>query len=526
MLRPGEARFTLTTEAPKSFHKLVYFVKDGSRFITHTTIDSCVQFGRLYGTARVAPPLGGADDTAWGGALAGTGGSFDQECGPAPGPLAALERVLGSVYLPPLLVPPDAAAAGSGAGQDGGRRELLASTHRYLAALTEAVYDATGRTVLYVPLGEGLEGRPPGEAARDRALVQRLEATAIHWTRQVRGVLHKAEQLEGLAASCSGSGGVCGQQHGGVEGGGGPLEEIAFWRRRALDLGGLDAQLRSPDVAAAVAVLSAAGSGYLAEFEAQRGVVAEGAAAARNNERYLAALGPPCALLACAAPREVPSLLPRVLAAVRLVWQLSGYYNTPERLVGLLRRVAAAVVARCAAAARTRDALSAQGEAAARAAAGTLGECAAACEAFKAEYFRAAAAVARARPGDRDWQAVDVAPVFTVVDAFMQRCRDLLDLCQAQLQFAPIPAAPPGPCDGDVGGGGRPHEPAGGAGEGRDEAAEPSAAVARGLVLPVFGGALGAELEKGVGRIAAAFEGLLAGLRRLGYDILDPKALR
>lgn len=53
-----------------------------------------------------------------------------------------------------------------------------------MASLTETVHERKGATVLYmldVPLQI-----PPHEAAKDKALLQRLEATVIHWTRQVR----------------------------------------------------------------------------------------------------------------------------------------------------------------------------------------------------------------------------------------------------------------------------------------------------------------------------------------------------
>lgn len=70
------------------------------------------------------------------------------------------------------------------------------------------------------------------------------------------------------------------------------------------------------------------------------------------------------------------------------------------------------------------------------------------------------------------------------LQAFTQRCRDLQDICDAAQQFAP--AAP----------------------------------------LPVFGGARGSEFERAVLEVRTSFAGLLGGLQRLTYDILDIKAAR
>ena len=52
-----------------------------------------------------------------------------------------------------------------------------------MASLTEAVHERKGATVLYmldVPMH-----LPTQQAAKDKALLRRLEAAVIHWTRQV-----------------------------------------------------------------------------------------------------------------------------------------------------------------------------------------------------------------------------------------------------------------------------------------------------------------------------------------------------
>ncbi|CAD7695691.1 unnamed protein product, partial [Ostreobium quekettii] len=96
-------------------------------------------------------------------------------------------------------------------------------------------------------------------------------------------------------------------------------------------------------------------------------------------------------------------------------------------------------------------------------------------------YNRIASCVSArsARPWD-----FDVSSVFAHIDAFLQRCRDLLEVCEAQLQFAP-----------------------------KEE-------------LPVFGGLRGPEIEKNILDIQVSFKGLVVGLQGLTYDILDVKATR
>lgn len=76
------------------------------------------------------------------------------------------------------------------------------------------------------------------------------------------------------------------------------------------------------------------------------------------------------------------------------------------------------------------------------------------------------------------------APIFSYMDAFLQRCTDLLEVCEAQLQFAPD------------------------------------------AKLPVIGGTRGAEVEKNIADIQAAFKSLLGQLKGRGYDMLDIQAIQ
>jgi len=97
-----------------------------------------------------------------------------------------------------------------------------------MATLTEAVHEAQGRTVLYMP-AEELNSCSIAEAARDKHLTQRLETTLIYWTRQITNVLNQQSDSNGM------------QQEG-------PLAEIAFWRSRSLDLSGIKLQLENKQV--------------------------------------------------------------------------------------------------------------------------------------------------------------------------------------------------------------------------------------------------------------------------------------
>ena len=79
----------------------------------------------------------------------------------------------------------------------------------------------------------------PENAAKQKDLVQRLETTLIHWTRQIKEVVNRQDDGEDAEDA-------------------GPLAEVRFWGDRTLDLSGIHNQLERNGVKQIVAVLDLA----------------------------------------------------------------------------------------------------------------------------------------------------------------------------------------------------------------------------------------------------------------------------
>ena len=88
------------------------------------------------------------------------------------------------------------------------QKDFTAQLHKFMASLTETTWEARGKTVLYLPQ-EDLED--VDRVASDKDLVQRLETTVIHWTRQIKEVVNNQDMSHSAESS-------------------GPLQEIEFWR--------------------------------------------------------------------------------------------------------------------------------------------------------------------------------------------------------------------------------------------------------------------------------------------------------
>ena len=78
------------------------------------------------------------------------------------------------------------ALAAGGGWPDAVRKDVAGQAARFMASLVETSHQIRGKTVLYIPpdsLPTDIKA-----AAQDKDLLQRLEATVIHWTRQVKEV--------------------------------------------------------------------------------------------------------------------------------------------------------------------------------------------------------------------------------------------------------------------------------------------------------------------------------------------------
>ena len=165
-----------------------------------------------------------------------------------------------------------------------------------------------------------------------------------------------------------------------------------------------------------------------------------------------------------------------------MIWNHASHYATPELTYGLLRKISAEVINRCGGDVAVQDILD-----------GTnLGDCQqtlrdsiAAGEAWKASYVSTKSAVNR-RAGDDESRRWDFreASLFAQIDAFVQRCKDLMEVCEAQEQFA-----------------------------GKS-----------GVAPPVFAGTKGPEITRQMSDIERDFVELVESLRGLDYHLMDIKA--
>jgi dynein heavy chain, axonemal len=223
---------------------------------------------------------------------------------------SSLLRAVAGLYAPLLF--------GSKQWPDSIKNDFSSQMHRFLAVLTDIRWRKEGITKLYIPK-EGLDISIE-QAAKDKELVQRLESAMVHWCRQLKDVSNSQD------ASI-------------VDEDTGPLEEIEFWKARSQDLLGISRQLDQQSVKRISEILRVAKSSHLAQFNKLADQLQSNTKRADNNLSFLLALKDPCHELADAKPNEISKILPKIISLIRVIWVNSEFYNRPEMLIGLFRKV-------------------------------------------------------------------------------------------------------------------------------------------------------------------------------------------
>ncbi|KAJ3242061.1 Dynein heavy chain 2, axonemal [Chytriomyces hyalinus] len=341
------------------------------------------------------------------------------------------------------------------------RKDFRSQMHKFMAFLTDATYQVKGHTVLYVPVEEFTS---PEVAAKSKNVVQRLESLVIHWTRQIKEVVNNQHISESSENS-------------------GPLEEIQFWRSRCDDLSGISEQLNRTDLKEILAVLELAKSSYLEQFLRLSNLIKEGTSQAQDNLKFLSTLTEPCQVLNTSEPKDIIVILPRLLNCIRMIWANSKNYNTKERLTSLLRKVSSEIISRCCAKISLEEIFHGDVHVSMT----SLQDSINCGESWKNAYKKQVTHIAKFCESTWDF---DQSSIFAQIDAFVQRCRDLLEVCEGQIQFA--------------------RKVVGG-----DKAP-----------IPTFSGTKGPEIAKSLEDIELAFGRNIGSLWNIRRFILDVKATR
>ncbi|XP_044753245.1 dynein axonemal heavy chain 2 [Coccinella septempunctata] len=330
--------------------------------------------------------------------------------------------------------------------------------HMFLAKLTDLHHKLFGLTVLYIP-HESINLQIE-VASKDKELVKRLEGIVVYWTKQVRVGLQDQDQTtpEDLLV---------------------PTDEIQFWKYRYKNLRGLSYQLENKGLKQVCDILVAVQSTYVRQFLVLVDEIKYNVEEAKSNIEYLQVLREPCMILNDADdPSRIPENIPNILQLVRFIWLNSPFYNTPEKITLLCRAISNQIIIQC------TDYINLDvvfEERATRKAIDMFNT----CIDCLTQYIKLYVLISESHTmfGEKPWK-LNTAPIFNHVDSLIQRCKDMIEICESMITF------------------------------GRYDETEV-------LPKPTFGGSRGQEFESWVDKIEVMFNRSLAEVETKRTIIFD-----
>jgi dynein heavy chain len=293
-------------------------------------------------------------------------------------------------------------------------KDLMDKYHVFLANLHVTVGLRSGETKLPLPPREAVN--VPGEE-RDRVHV--LEGAIITWTKQIQHVL--TQDPEALLKD---------GRH--PE----PLVEIDFWKNKAENLNSIHTQLGDDSLRRVLQYLEERKSTYTGPFARLQMDVARAREEANDNNRFLKALNTLFNSLTneSAEFESLSNLFGPILQMMLLIWRHSKYYNTPARLVVLIREICNSLIAHAMRYVPGPTIFQmVQGEEASEAVA-MLMRTVHITSSFKRHYSKYKDLAAENGKSD-GWSGINAGSAFSRLDSFLGRVKDTLDFARTVVHY-------------------------------------------------------------------------------------------
>ncbi|GMI47335.1 hypothetical protein TrCOL_g3071 [Triparma columacea] len=227
--------------------------------------------------------------------------------------------VLKEVFVP-LVSAPSAPSAPSAKSN-----EFKANVQKFESQISHAILQVSGDVKLDIP---DVEIDDPHEHIEDYALVAKLESALDGWSKLVANVVEQENNKRPK--------------------GKGPLAEIEFWRQRNAALSGLYEQINTEKVQKMLKACQITEAPYLHAFNTQFSELSKLYVEAKDNVKFLTTLERHFKNVTDGSFAAILDTLPSMMNAIKMVWIISRHYNTDERMIALMERIAGKIADRVA----------------------------------------------------------------------------------------------------------------------------------------------------------------------------------
>eukprot|EP01028_Stygiella_incarcerata_P003072 TRINITY_DN1583_c0_g3_i1.p1 TRINITY_DN1583_c0_g3~~TRINITY_DN1583_c0_g3_i1.p1 ORF type:complete len:4602 (-),score=1271.77 TRINITY_DN1583_c0_g3_i1:125-13930(-) len=245
-------------------------------------------------------------------------------------PLITLNFMLEDIFVPlfssekkyieyDALCLPDLAAGRVEGSMDSIRTDFLGNVAKFSQQLSHAVQQTSGDICLRVPdvSYEALE-----DLGDDSELLGELDGAVDEWTRVIQQMIEQENER--------------------VPSGNGPMPEIEYWRERYASFSTLYEQIGMEKVQRIVSALERENgeTSMLPGFKDQYTELSKNYMEAKDNVKFLTTLERHFKNISQGTLGTVIETLPSMMNALRMVWIISRHFNTDERMVPLMVRIA------------------------------------------------------------------------------------------------------------------------------------------------------------------------------------------
>ncbi|KAI9015067.1 dynein heavy chain and region D6 of dynein motor-domain-containing protein [Gaertneriomyces semiglobifer] len=168
-------------------------------------------------------------------------------------------------------------------------------------------------------------------AAHMPEVVDALEGTVQEWCKQIDQVLAESEQMRKEADDI------------------GPNAELAHWKARMVKFNSITDQLKSPVCKKVIGILHASKSNrtLLKQWKELDNRVTDAANESKDNVKYLYTLERFCEPLYRSDPVSMIPSIPGLINAIKMIYSISRYYNTSERMTSLFVKITNQMITSC-----------------------------------------------------------------------------------------------------------------------------------------------------------------------------------
>ena len=294
-------------------------------------------------------------------------------------------------------------------------REISDCFHSFLSSSTIICGQVKGETRLPTPLSYG-DNCSLTESTNRTSL---FESSIITWTKQIKNVLKQDPEAQlklGFHPT--------------------PDVEILFWKNKANNLNSIFEQLQNTETRRVLEALDKAKSTYCITFARICKEVYAARHEANDNMKHLKALEKWVNKLNEDDFVNISATFKPILHTIMLIWKHSTYYNTPSRLVILIREICNSIIDQACRFISGEQLFSFIKNEEANLAVDQLLLVLKVCGNFKSTYFDYKTRVANECPKN-PW-SIQNGALFARLDCFIERSHDILDLTKTIIQFSKL----------------------------------------------------------------------------------------